>query len=118
MKTLLSQPAVIEGIEQKRRWTGAYLSTFVLTLTNPMTIISFAAIFARTGVGDAVGDYGKAFALILGVFTDSAIWWALLSSAVDLLQSKIETNSLTWVNRLSSAVIAIFGAATLMHVGQ
>jgi threonine/homoserine/homoserine lactone efflux protein len=118
VKTLLSQPIILDGNDRKHRWSGAYLSTFILTLTNPMTLISFTAIFASTGVGTVVGDYGKAITLILGVFTGSAIWWLLLSSVVGVVRTKIEIGNLTWVNRISGGIITAFGVATIMQMGR
>lgn len=88
---------------------SAYLSTYFLTLTNPMTILSFAAIFAGFGLGDANQSYLSAGLLVVGVFTGSAIWWLLLSNAAGLLRQKFTTRHLQWVNRLSGIVIIGFG---------
>jgi threonine/homoserine/homoserine lactone efflux protein len=92
---------------------GNYASTLLLTLTNPMTILSFAALFAGLGVGAASGDYAAAAVLVLGVFLGSAAWWLALSTAVSLLRSRITARSLVWVNRVSGAIILAFGAAAL-----
>lgn len=91
---------------------GAYLSTFALTLMNPMTILAFVAIFS--GLGLAVqGDYAAAGLAVIGVFIGSAVWWLLLSSAVGLLQGRLGPGLLGWVNRLAGVVILAFGAAAL-----
>ena len=52
---------------------SAYLSTLLLTLTNPTTILSFVAVFAGFGLG-ATPDYLDACALVAGVFLGSALW--------------------------------------------
>jgi threonine/homoserine/homoserine lactone efflux protein len=92
---------------------GAWASTFALTLTNPMTILSFAAVFAGLGVPGAGGRYDLAGALVLGVFAGSALWWLVLSAGVGLARARLGPRGLAWVNRLSGAVIFAFGVAAL-----
>jgi threonine/homoserine/homoserine lactone efflux protein len=108
--TLLAQPAG-EAAETKTTSTGllgAYLSTLALTITNPITILSFAGVFAGVGlVGGS--DYGGAALLVLGVFLGSAAWWLLLSGGVSLLRSRVTPAMLIWINRLSGAIILAFG---------
>ncbi|MFZ2358520.1 MAG: LysE family transporter [Anaerolineae bacterium] len=97
----------------KDRLLGNYGSTFALTLTNPMTILSFAAVFAGLGVGAASGDYVSAAVLVLGVFLGSALWWLALSTVVSLLRSRVSPRGLLWVNRISGLIILGFGLAAL-----
>lgn len=92
---------------------GNYLSIFVLTLTNPLTILSFAAVFAGLGVGAASGDYLAATATVLGVFTGSALWWLTLSVGVSLFRGKFTPRAMLWVNRISGVVIVAFGVAAV-----
>ncbi len=95
------------------RLLGNYGSTFVLTLTNPLTVLSFAAVFAGLGVGATSGDYASAAVLVLGVFLGSALWWLALSTAVSLLRSRVSPRGLRWVNRMSGLIILGFGLAAL-----
>ena len=95
---------------------AAWASTFALTLTNPTTILSFAAIFAGLGLGRAVGGYGPASTMVLGVFLGSAIWWLFLSVSVGLLRSSLTPERLRWINRVSGAVIGVFGIAALLSM--
>jgi threonine/homoserine/homoserine lactone efflux protein len=95
---------------------GAYLSTLALTLTNPATILSFVAIFAGLGIGDAGGDRRTALALVAGVFAGSAAWWLILSGGVSLLRARLTPARLRWINRLSGMILAGFGAAVLISV--
>ena len=92
---------------------GNYGSTFVLTLTNPLTMLSFAAVFAGLSVGAASGDYASAAVLVLGVFLGSALWWLALSTAVSLLRSRVSPRGLRWINRVSGLIILGFGLAAL-----
>lgn len=113
IKTLLSKPAEKEAAVQQSGLLGSYLSTFLLTLTNPVTILSFAAIFAALGLGNASGSYASALILVLGVFLGSAAWWLLLSGGVGLFREKFNTQGLLWVNRISGVIITIFGIVAL-----
>lgn len=94
---------------------GAYASTLALTLTNPMTILSFAAIFAGLGVA-AGARYASAAALVAGVFCGSALWWLSLSTAVGALRDHLSTSGVQWVSRASGAIIAGFGVQALVTV--
>jgi threonine/homoserine/homoserine lactone efflux protein len=114
IKTLLSRPA-----EQAAKTTGngllsAYASTFLLTVTNPLTILSFAAIFAGLGLTNTTGSYASALILVLGVFLGSASWWLLLSGGVGLFRDKFNTQGMVWVNRISGLIIIAFGAVALV----
>jgi threonine/homoserine/homoserine lactone efflux protein len=116
LKTLVSKPAEKEATIRQNGLLGSYLSTFLLTLTNPMTILSFAAVFAALGLGNTSGSYASALTLVLGVFLGSAIWWLFLSGGVGLLRDKFNTQGLLWVNRISGLVITIFGIIALTNL--
>jgi threonine/homoserine/homoserine lactone efflux protein len=92
---------------------GAFSSTFGLTLTNPTTIISFAAIFAGFGVAE---PGVSAASLVVGVFLGSALWWLILSLGMGRLRVRIRPGQLSWVNRLSGAVILAFGGIALVSL--
>jgi threonine/homoserine/homoserine lactone efflux protein len=114
IKTLLAKPANQAAAARENGLLGDYASTFFLTLTNPMTIISFAAIFAGLGLANTRGNYGSAGILVLGVFMGSALWWLVLSSGVGIFRKKFNTNSLQWVNRISGLIITGFGLFALL----
>lgn len=112
-RTFLASPT--EGVvsAQGDNLAAAYASTFFLTLTNPLTILSFAAIFAGLGVGSARGNYISAATLVLGVFLGSALWWLLLSGATGLFRDRLSPRGLWWMNRVSGAIIVGFGLIAL-----
>lgn len=116
LKTVSARPADQSAVGKGKGLLGAYASTFFLTLTNPMTIISFAAIFAGLGLAGARGNYASAGALVLGVFVGSALWWLILSGGVGAFREKFGPNGLRWVNRVSGAVITGFGVFALLSV--
>ena len=111
-KTMMSRPKEIAAAADRPGLVGALLSIFGLTMTNPMTIISFAAIFAGLGV---VGSGGADAALLtLGVFVGSAAWWVVLTSIVAIFRTRLTVEVLIWVNRVSGAVLLIFGIAAIV----
>jgi threonine/homoserine/homoserine lactone efflux protein len=114
LRTLLAKPAEQASPGKGNGLLGAYASTFFLTLTNPMTIISFAAIFAGLGLASKSRNYGSAGVLVLGVFMGSALWWLILSSSVGLFRTRFNPTRLQWVNRISGAIIIGFGLFALL----
>jgi threonine/homoserine/homoserine lactone efflux protein len=110
-RTIASRPGEVAVAEDRPGLIGAFLSIFGLTLTNPMTIVSFAAIFAGLGI---VGRGGADAALLtLGVFCGSASWWLILTAVVSALRSKVTVRWLTWVNRVSGVVLLGFAVASI-----
>ena len=95
-------------------YLGAHASTFLLTLTNPLTILSFTAIFAGIGVGSASKSIFSATAVVIGVFTGSTLWWIILTSGINLLRKKITLQWLLWINRISGCIITLFGLLALL----
>lgn len=99
--------------KDEESFAGMYGSTFFLTLTNPVTILSFAAIFAGLGLADKGGNYVSAMTLVLGVFTGSALWWIMLSGAINFFRGRFNLQSMRWVNKISGIIIGIFGVIAL-----
>jgi threonine/homoserine/homoserine lactone efflux protein len=114
IRTILAKPADQAAAANGNGLLGAYASTFFLTLTNPMTILFFAAIFAGLGLGGTNGNYVSAGALVFGVFLGSALWWLVLSGGVGLFRAKFNAHRLQWVNRISGVIITGFGAFALL----
>jgi threonine/homoserine/homoserine lactone efflux protein len=77
---------------------GAYLSILGLTMTNPMTILSFGALFA--GLGVTGGNVAGAALITLGVFLGSCAWWVVLTSLIGAVRSRVTT---TWIRRINVA---------------
>lgn len=116
IKTLLSKPAQQAARVNATGRFGAYASTFLLTLTNPMTIIAFAAVFAGLGLANTQGSYASAAVLVLGVFIGSALWWLILSGLVGIFREKFGPRALLWVNRISGVIITGFGLLALFSL--
>lgn len=99
-----SAPVTVRGI------AAAWASTLGLTLTNPASIVLFAAAFAGLGLAEGATG-GSAVALAGGVFLGSTAWWLLLVLGLGSLRERVGDAVLGWVNRASGGVIAAFGLA-------
>lgn len=118
IRTAFSKPAEKAATAENEApgFAGAYLSIFLLTITNPMTILAFVGIFAGLGA-DAIGETGMAAGImVLGVFLGSAAWWLLLSAGVSLLRSRIDSRALRGINMLSGVIIITFALLILRQV--
>jgi threonine/homoserine/homoserine lactone efflux protein len=113
VKTFLTPPTGQAASAGGTGLAGAYTSTLFLTLTNPTTILSFAAIFAGLGVASASGGYPSAGLMVLGVFAGSALWWLILSGVASALGTRFSAGTMRWVNRLSGFTITAFGVVVL-----
>jgi threonine/homoserine/homoserine lactone efflux protein len=112
-KTFLVKPAEQVAKSSRGGLFGAYLSTFFLTITNPITILSFIAIFAGLRLVETGGNYAAASTMVLGVFLGSAIWWFTLSFVVSLLRDRFNTTWKIWINRIAGVIIFSFGIIVL-----
>jgi threonine/homoserine/homoserine lactone efflux protein len=116
IRTFITSPLKQSSSLKEKGLLNAYISTFFLTLTNPMTILSFMGIFAGLGVGTVSKNYFSAGVLVLGVFIGSALWWFILSRGVGLLGEKFNIHGLGWVNKISGMVIITFGIVALLSL--
>lgn len=116
LRTFLRQPLPFSSTAQVRSGRAAFLTTFFLTLTNPLTIIAFAAIIAGLGASQPEAGFLSPLLLVLGVFLGSSAWWLVLSSSVNLFKNRVGPNSMRWINRISGLMITAFGIAALISV--
>ncbi len=114
LKTLWAKPIVREASAKGNGLLGAYASTFFSALANPMTIISFAGIFAGLGLASTSGNYFSAGILVLGVFLGSALWWFILSNGIGLFRGRFTTRKWPWINIISGTIITGFGFFALL----
>jgi threonine/homoserine/homoserine lactone efflux protein len=106
--------AMEDNREVPKSLAADFALMLVLTLANPMTILSFAGLFA--GVSGLRGFELNAIpALLVGVFAGSALWWVALAVAIGLIRHKISAVTMLWINRGSAAAIIMFGLFTLVE---
>jgi threonine/homoserine/homoserine lactone efflux protein len=99
----------------KRGPAGAFASMLVLTLTNPMTILSFAAMFAGMGLAGPERGAASALWLVQGIATGSMLLWTALAMVLARARGWVTPGALLWFQRVSGIVIAGFGAAAFLH---
>ena len=95
---------------------GAYVTTFLLTLSNPVTVLSFIGIYAGWGVASLSGHYVAAAVLTLGVFAGSTLWWIALFVALTMFRHKFTLEVVGRIHRISGAVIAGAGFIVLLSL--
>lgn len=108
IKIFFEKPKItLSGKNDKNNLIKDYFSTLVLTITNPMTILSFIAIFAGAGLANT-NNYLSAPLLVLGVFLGSLLWWAILSLIIGSLKGTLNESKLKWINWISGLIILGF----------
>ncbi|MCX7859242.1 MAG: LysE family translocator [Chloroflexus sp.] len=107
------QAIVAQPVQTSHGLFGAYLSTLLLTLTHPVTILIFTVIFPGLGLsaGASVWD---SLALVAGISFGSALWWAILSGGVSLVRGRVTPPMLRVINLVSGVIIGGFGVAALV----
>jgi threonine/homoserine/homoserine lactone efflux protein len=116
IRTFLKKPESGATRAGGASWLTRYTSTFVLTITNPLTIISFAAVFASIIPANTELTTIKSVQMVAGVFIGSSLWWVILSSLAGSLKSRLSKNFNRWIQWLSGGVIVLFGIAALWSV--
>ena len=115
MRQPLPQAAAGEGTRQGLR---TFVTTFLLTLANPPTVMIFAAMFASLGLVEAQAGTATALAVVAGVTLGSAGWWVLFAAVVDRMRGRLHGPLFLWVNRISGAALAGFGLWALLQAAD
>jgi threonine/homoserine/homoserine lactone efflux protein len=117
IRTIAAEQAGEPAAASGRGAMSAYGSTLLLTLANPMTIMSFAAVFAGLGIA-AAANYWAAATLVGGVFAGSALWWLLLADIAGRARRHIGVGTMQAVNRLCGLLIAAFGCYAIANAAR
>ena len=88
-------------------------SAFLLTLTNPTTVLSFVALLAALGMG-AQRLWWLTVFLVGGIFCGSMMWWIVLSVIVNHFRDRFNDRLLLLMNRFAGVAIGGFGVATFV----
>lgn len=113
-RTFASAPAMASADAPiQGRPLRLFAITFALTLSNPATILSFAALFAGLGLAAEPG-FGAAVSAVAGVFIGSLLWWALLSGGIAALRHRVGIEMRRWINRSAGLVLILFAIALVI----
>jgi threonine/homoserine/homoserine lactone efflux protein len=118
VKIFSTTPMERAASAKDRSLVSAYVSTFLLTSSNPLTILSFVAIYAGWGIEELSGRYFAALELTAGVFTGSAAWWFGLCGGMPAFRLMFSHQGLEWIHKVSGALIAGFGFVVLLSLLQ
>lgn len=98
----------------KKGLLGDFLTLFFLTVSNPVAIVVFMAVFAGASVfGDSPSFRIELFVLI-GVLVGGGLWWYTLSTLVNIFRKKFRLRVLITMNRVSGIIISILGGLVIL----
>ncbi len=103
-----------DGTVEVKSLRRDFIAAFTMAITNPATMLAAAGVFAAFGPVDMVKESARAFWLVVGVFTGSAIWWLTLSGAAATLRGLFIAKGLPWLNKISGTIIALSGVIVLV----
>ena len=115
-RIFLSLPVGDPGIAADGSLWEDYATAVLLTLTNPMTLLSFTSIFAVLDANGTSQDYCAAALVVTGIITGSVLWWLILVSGTSVFQSRCNGRNLGLINKISGSVIIVFGIIALIRV--
>lgn len=100
---------------KKSSYLGDFVSSFFITITNPLTVVVFGVAFTSVGLNE--GNSLQSVVLILtGVFVGALFWWIGLTFLVNIFRSKIRLRNLWWINKITGVMVAIFGLAVFISI--
>jgi len=95
-------------LDKNKNLARLTFGVFFLTITNPMTILSFIGIFASIGSGGATTT-AETLAMVIGIFLGSMTWWVILGSIIVKIKHKLPESALQGIRYLSALILAGFG---------
>ena len=112
--TFLAPPPAASDTGAPPHHARAFLSTLLLGLANPTTILAFAAAFAAFGPGSYTKDYVTASVVMCSVFAGASLWWLMLTASVSLLRGRLSLNGMKWINRVAGSLLVAFGILSVL----
>jgi threonine/homoserine/homoserine lactone efflux protein len=100
---------------QKKGYISDLVSGFFITITNPLTIIVFGAVFAGLGLNES-STFKLIIYTLFGIFSGALIWWLSLTIGVNIFRKKIRLRNLYWINKITGILVAVFGIAVFASI--
>ena len=113
LRTMTKDPSGPVAEVERPGLPSAFASIYALTMTNPLTIVLYAGIFAGLGLG-AGGGFVDAAVVTAAVLVGSGLWWVVLCTVVAWVRGRIAATALRWVNRVSGAALVVFGGLSIL----
>jgi putative LysE/RhtB family amino acid efflux pump len=89
----------------------AFLTSLAGTASNPLTIASWAAVFAAASVAGAAKTTGEALMLVFGAGIGSLTWVSILASAVAIARRALGPRAIRFADVLAGLGLIGFGGA-------
>lgn len=93
-----------------------FITSFLVTVSNPITILAFGAIFASFNMVEKSSGTFSIIILVVTVFSGAILWWLSLISIVTIFKSRIRLRNLLWINRVTGVLIIIFALFVIISV--
>ena len=97
-----------EAIEEVASPGRALATSLAATASNPLTIVSWAAIFSAASTAAVVDSAPSAFAMLVGVGFGSLAWFLLLSGGLAIVRRRVGPRLLRTVEAVSGAGLLAF----------
>jgi threonine/homoserine/homoserine lactone efflux protein len=114
-KLWLSHPHYEQRDTNGQSLLRSLFATFLLTISNPITIAAFLALFVAWGMSSGL-NMGASAEVVLGVLAGSAMWWVALVIIIGMLHRKIEDRYMLLLNRITAGAVVAFGLYALDSV--
>ncbi len=114
IRTYFKKLIVLDEQPCMQNLLGYFTSTFLLTFTNPMTMLAFIAIFSAVGFTGEKENILDGLLLLAGVFSGSMIWWLLIGEGTTFFRKRVSDNLLLYVNKIAGVLLGAFGGAILI----
>lgn len=93
-----------------------WATTFLLTITNPITIFSLTAVFVAVGISTGTETLSGGALVTGGVFLGSALWWTVLCGGVSFAHGQLPDAYLRWIRKVSGCIMLFFGTGVMVHL--
>jgi threonine/homoserine/homoserine lactone efflux protein len=114
LKLWFSHPHIDDIRDTYKDRTKAAIGTFLLTMSNPLTVLGFVAIFVSMGLGEMGNNYFNASFISLGIFIGSCLWWAIISNVSAKIGKGITDKGLEKINKILAVIIMLFGLSAFI----
>ena len=93
-----------------------FISSFIVTISNPITIIAFGYAFSEVNLFEQGNSFLPISILILAVVSGAILWWLLLAGIVTVFKENIRLRSLVWINKITGILLIIFALYLVISV--
>lgn len=116
VRVYISKPRPLESQKNGRSHFGNFGSALLLTLSNPMVILSILALFAILGIAEPADYYRTAAVLVAGIFVGCFVLWMALCYFISNLRGRLSEKNLVLINKITGLLILACGAYAFLSL--